>query len=474
MIHSYYIDTIVAISTPLGKGGIGVLRVSGKLVPKITPKLLGKIPEPRKAEYLPFLDKYGSVLDRVIALFFPEPYSFTGEDVLEIHGHGGYMILNLLLDRILELSSEIRLANPGEFTERAFLNNKIDLIQAESIADIIDATSHQAVKSASNALQGLFSSKIHAILKQITNLRVHIETSIDFSDQDIETLTLKKIKNVLADIIKNIDKVYRSGYCGLLFREGIKIVIAGKPNAGKSSLFNSLIGVNRSIVSKISGTTRDTLCEQMQLHGVTCYITDTAGLKQDSTNEVELLGIQRMWSELIKADHILWVVDSDNIIDSDSINILDVIKNIFSVIKKNTPITIVRNKSDLSLEKIGINTMNQYTCVTVSALLHYGIDILKEHLSNVIKIQIQERSGNNMLMSDPENIFVARKRHLSILKESMQYLLTAKSQLDSNMLVNDIFADYIKYAYDELSKIFGRSAPDDLLKKIFNKFCIGK
>lgn len=474
MQNNYCIDTIAAISTPLGKGGIGVLRISGKLVPQIASKLLGKIPEPRKAEYLSFLDKNRSILDKVIALFFPEPYSFTGEHILEIHGHGGYFILNLLLDRVLEVSSGIRLANPGEFTERAFLNNKIDLVQAESIADMIDATSYQAIQSASSSLQGVFSLKIQTILEELINLRVYAETFIDFSDQEIDSLDLDKIKNILEDIIKKLDKIYKMGYFGLLFKEGINVVIVGKPNAGKSSLFNALIGIDRAIVSKISGTTRDTLCEQIQLNGITCHITDTAGLKQDSSNEVERIGIKRMWIELSKADHVLWVVDSNNLIDNDISNIILSIKEMYLVIKKNIPVTIIRNKSDLSLEKIGIGKIDKYTCITVSVLLYHGIETLKEYLSHTIKSQLRERSNCGSIAAEHENIFIARKRHLIILKKSVQYLLSAKFQLNSNMIISDCFVTDLRSAHDELSNIFGRFTSDDLLKKIFDTFCIGK
>lgn len=473
MIHYHNNDTIVAISTPVGRGGIGILRVSGKLVPQIALKLLKKIPDPRKAEYLPFLDKNELILERVIALFFPKPYSFTGEDILEIHGHGGQIILNLLLERVLETFSEVRLANPGEFTERAFLNEKIDLIQAEAIADIIDATSYQSARSASNSLQGMFSVKINKVLKKITSLRVHIESSIDFSDQDIHTSSYNIIKNLLESIIKNIKQISKSAYCGVLLKEGIKIVIIGKPNVGKSSLFNSLMEIDRAIVSKIPGTTRDTLCEYIQLNGITCYITDTAGLRENTNNEIELMGIKRTWNELKNSDHVLWVIDSKNVEDQNRKKIICTIKNLFSIINRNIPITIIRNKSDLSLEKIGISMIEEYTCITISALLKQGIDLLKKHLYNFIKSQVYENSSY-CLIGENQGNFIARRRHLDILKKTNFYLLEAQSRLHSNNMIDDCFADDIKCAHQELSTIFGKYSADSVLKKIFNTFCIGK
>lgn len=467
-------DTILAISTPIGRGGIGVIRVSGKLVPKIAFKLLGKIPYPRKAEYLPFLDKNSSLLERVIAIFFPEPYSFTGEHVLEIHGHGGQMILNLLLDHMLKTFPETRLANPGEFTERAFLNEKIDLIQAEAIADIIDATSYQAARSASNSLQGMFSIKIHKILNKITNLRVHIESSIDFSDQNINCISYNETQNLLKEIIDSMEQISKLAYCGFVLKEGIKIVIVGKPNAGKSSLFNALMETDRAIVSKIPGTTRDTLCEYIQVNGITCYITDTAGLRENSKNEIELMGIQRTWNELKKSDHILWVIDSNSIENKNYNNIIHDIQNIPHLANNTALITIIRNKSDLSLEKIGINIIKGYTCITVSALLSDGMDLIKKHLYDSTVLQSNKNGSSYCFMEEGQSNFIARKRHLDILNIANSYLLSAQSRLNSNMLIDDCFSDDLKYAHQKLSNIFGKYTSDDLLTKIFSTFCIGK
>lgn len=464
--------TIVAIATPLGRGGIGILRISGKLVPTISLELLGKLPYPRKAEYLPFLDKNNSILERIIAIFFPEPHSFTGENILEIHGHGGYAILNLLLDRILEISPDIRLANPGEFTARAFLNEKIDLIQAEAIADIIDATSYQAAKSASNSLQGVFSLKIHKLLKKISSFRVYIESSLDFSDQDIHEISNNKVQNLLKNIIDNVEHILKLACSGLLLKEGIKIVIAGKSNVGKSSLFNSLIATDRAIISKIPGTTRDTLCESIQLKGITCYITDTAGLRNNSSDEIELMGIKRTWHSIKQSDHIIWVVDSTNIKNKNYNNILNAVKKL----NTTTPITIVRNKSDLSLETIGISTIEKYTCITLSALLHNGIDLLRTHLSNYILKQMHQPSFYCSIENENQGNFIARKRHLEILKKVKLYLLSAQAQLKSHdeIIFNDTFADDLKHAHQELNKILGKYVADDLLTEIFSTFCIGK
>ncbi|CAD83539.1 GTPase for tRNA modification and thiophene and furan oxidation [Candidatus Blochmanniella floridana] len=469
------IDTIAAISTPIGRGGIGIIRVSGKLVPEVAMKLFNKIPKPRTAEYLTCIDHNGSIMEKVITLFFPEPHSFTGENILEIHGHGGQMILDLLLDRILNISSRIRLANPGEFTERAFLNEKIDLIQAESIADIINATSYQAAKSACNSLQGHFSNQIRIILNKITNFRTYIESTLDFSDQEISDISYQHIYNTLQNIIDNTNQICKLTHSGVLLRDGIKVVIAGKPNAGKSSLFNSLINKDRAIISNISGTTRDILHEYIQLNGIAFHIIDTAGFKKNSTNEIELIGMQKSKYELSKADHILWVIDSTDYSHNNSYN------NIINSLKKELSsnnieavfITIIRNKSDLSFEHNGIDTTNKYACITLSALLNHGIDLLKKHLYDSAMLQIHKNSNFSSVEENQGN-FIARKRHLKILQKVFQYLLSAKTQLQYNMTVNDCFAEDLKKAHEELAQIFGKLTPDDLLEEIFRAFCIGK
>ncbi|URJ32698.1 tRNA uridine-5-carboxymethylaminomethyl(34) synthesis GTPase MnmE [Blochmannia endosymbiont of Camponotus sp.] len=468
----YTTDTVVAISTPPGRGGIGVIRISGKSVPSIALKLLGKIPNPRKAEYLPFLDADGSILEQVIALFFPEPNSFTGENILEIHGHGGQIILDILLERILKTSSDIRIAHPGEFTKRAFLNDKIDLVQAEAIADIIDATSYQAAKSASNSLQGTFSRKIHIISEQLTNLRMYAESSIDFSEDEISILPYETIKKKLRNIINDIQHMYKSAYHGVLLREGIKIVIAGKPNAGKSSLFNALVGTDRAITSTISGTTRDTLHECIQLNGIAFHITDTAGLQKKGDNEIEQIGMKRTWEELSNADHILWIIDPNDEKNEEHDITLEHVEKVLFCKKKKTPITVIHNKSDLTKNQIGISILNNYTNITLSALFDDGTDLLKEYLSNNIKFQIQKNCSFNL--SENQGNFIARRRHLDALEKSSKCLLSAQTQLLSAMSINELFAEDLGLAHKELSKIFGKFTPDDLLTRIFSTFCIGK
>lgn len=474
-------DTIVAISTPPGKGGIGIIRISGRSVIEITPKLLGTTPPPRKAQYSSFFTTNGSVLEKVIAIFFPAPHSFTGEHVLEIHGHGGEIILDLLLEQILKTSLDIRIARPGEFTERAFLNGKIDLIQAESVVDIINANSYQAAKSASNSLQGIFSHQIHTIIKKIIDLRSHIESSFDFSEETINTMSYLEVQNCLIYIINNIKKIYQNAQNGVLLREGVNVVIAGKPNSGKSSLFNRLINMDRAIISAISGTTRDTLHETIQLNGINLHITDTAGIKKNSNNEIEKIGIQRTWNALNNADHILWIIDSSNCVHTDYIAILNSIKNIHLKKQKKVPITIIRNKSDLSLEKIGINTIEEYTCITLSALQNHGINLLTTHLNNSIHITTHQNNNvsSSHTMIENQGNFIARRRHLNALEKSLQYLLSAKNQLLFNAqkeIINDLFAEDLKLAQLELNKITGnpQSISEDLLEKIFSQFCIGK
>lgn len=478
-------STIIAISTPPGKGGIGIIRISGQLVTTIIPKLFKKILIPRKVQYSSFFsqDNESMILDKVIALFFSAPHSFTGEDVLEIHGHGGEIILDLLLEQILKISNTIRIAKPGEFTERAFLNGKIDLLQAEAIADIIDASSYQAAKSAANSLQGILSKKIKTIIQQLINLRTHIELSIDFSEETNNFKSHKDIQNHLKTIINDTMETHQSIQQGVLLREGLNIIIAGPPNAGKSTLFNKLINMDRAIVSKIPGTTRDTLRESIEINGINLHITDTAGLHANDDNEIEKIGIQRTWNQLNYADHILWVVDStmnNNRTHKKHSSNLNTIENLVFEKYKNIPITIIRNKSDLSLEKTKMYKIKKHTCIALSALLNDGINLLKKHLSN--SVQYTKLTKNKALpycqstTQENQGNFIARRRHLIALEKSLQHLSIAQEKLISNEIINDIFAEDLKLAQYELYKIIGhsQSISETILNSIFSQFCIGK
>ncbi|UVK78048.1 MAG: 5-carboxymethylaminomethyluridine-tRNA synthase GTPase subunit [Sodalis sp. Fse] len=451
------IDTIAAPATAPGHGGIGILRVSGPLSTTVAHKLLGKLPQPRQATYMPFLDANGTTLDQGIALFFLGPNSFTGEDVLELQGHGGPIILDLLLQRLLALPG-VRLARPGEFSERAFLNGKLDLTQAEAIADLIDASSAYAARSAINSLQGAFSRRIHELVKALTKLRIYVEASIDFPDEEIDFLSDIKIEANLKDIMTKLNLVCNEARQGNLLREGIKVVIAGKPNVGKSSLLNALTGREAAIVTSIAGTTRDVLREHIHLDGMPLHIIDTAGLR-DAENKVERIGIERAWHEIKQADHVLLMVD-----DTDTpLSNLDILwPSFIANLTKGTPVTVVCNKADLTGKSIGTSTVNNYTLITLSAQSGDGLDLLREHLKNSIGFT-----------NSIEGSFIARRRHVEALEAAAQHLLHSHEKL-VGIYTYELLAEKLRLAQEALSKITGEFSSDDLLGKIFSSFCIGK
>ncbi|WP_395479921.1 tRNA uridine-5-carboxymethylaminomethyl(34) synthesis GTPase MnmE [Candidatus Curculioniphilus buchneri] len=452
-------DTIASFATVLGRSSIGIIRVSGTLTIHVAQELLGKLPKSRQSEYLSFRDSDGTILDKGIVLFFPNPHSFTGEDVLELQGHGGPVILDLLLKRIISFSG-VRIARPGEFSERAFLNGKIDLTQAEGIADLIDASSAQAARSAINSLQGVFSSRIYALVERLTNLRLCLEAVIDFPDDQVDYLTDHKIEDSLNAIILELQQVLSNASQGRLLREGIKVVIAGKPNAGKSSLLNALVGHGSAIVSNIEGTTRDVLREHIHLDGMPLHIIDTAGLR-DTFDEIERISIERAWHEIKQADHILLILDSSATHLSDP--------KIFwpefiARLPKNIPLTVVRNKSDLTGESVRATEEDGYTLITLSAKLGIGIDLLQIHLKKKIHFT------NNR-----EGIFLARRRHLDALEKAHLHLMKGKKMLTHNYsYFDELLAEELKLAQQALSEITGVLSTDDLLQKIFSSFCIGK
>ncbi len=449
-------DTIIAQATPPGRGGVGILRISGRHAREVAQAVLGKLPKPRYADYLPFLDVDDSVLDQGIALWFPGPNSFTGEDVLELQGHGGPVILDLLLKRILQLPG-LRIARPGEFSERAFLNDKLDLAQAEAIADLIDASSEQAARSAVGSLQGAFSSRVNTLVEALTHLRIYVEAAIDFPDEEIDFLSDGKIEAQLNQVITDLDAVRAEAHQGSLLREGMKVVIAGRPNAGKSSLLNALAGREAAIVTDIAGTTRDVLREQINLDGMPLHIIDTAGLRTAS-DEVERIGIERAWQEIEQADRILFMVDGTTTEATDPAQIWP---DFIARLPAKLPVTVVRNKADVTGESTGITQMQSHTLIRLSARTGEGMTLLRDHLKQSMGFDTRMEGG-----------FMARRRHLQALEQAAQHLQQGKSQL-LDALAGELLAEELRLAQQQLSEITGEFTSDDLLGRIFSSFCIG-
>ncbi|ARU64142.1 tRNA uridine-5-carboxymethylaminomethyl(34) synthesis GTPase MnmE [Histophilus somni] len=449
-------DTIVAQATPIGRGGVGILRVSGPLAQQVAEQVLGKTLTPRMANYLPFKDSDGSVLDQGIALYFKAPNSFTGEDVLELQGHGGQIVMDLLLKRILQIDG-IRLARPGEFSEQAFLNDKLDLAQAEAIADLIEASSEQAARSALKSLQGEFSNKINELVDSVIYLRTYVEAAIDFPDEEIDFLADGKIETHLREIIAKLAKVKNEAKQGAILREGMKVVIAGRPNAGKSSLLNTLAGREAAIVTDIAGTTRDVLREHIHIDGMPLHIIDTAGLR-DATDEVEKIGIRRAWDEIEQADRILLILDStENQVE------LDLVRSEFMAkLPPHIPLTIVRNKADLSGEAEVLDEQNGLTVISLSAKTQKGVDLLRQHLKQSMGYQVCTEGG-----------FLARRRHLEALEQADIHLQAGLIQL-TEFYAGELLAEELRIVQHHLSEITGQFTSDDLLGNIFSSFCIGK
>lgn len=450
-------ETIVAQATAPGRGGIGILRVSGPLATKVAQAILGKCPKPRMADYLPFKDADGTILDQGIALYFKSPNSFTGEDVLELQGHGGQVVLDLLLKRILQIDG-IRLARPGEFSEQAFLNDKLDLAQAEAIADLIDSTSEQAVRSALKSLQGEFSKKVNALVDSVIYLRTYVEASIDFPDEEIDFLADGKIEANLRGIINQLEDVRSEAKQGSILREGMKVVIAGRPNAGKSSLLNALAGHEAAIVTDIAGTTRDVLREHIHIDGMPLHIIDTAGLR-DATDEVERIGISRAWTEIEQADRIILMLDSS---DPESADLSKVRSEFLAKLPSTLPVTIVRNKIDLNGEQASESEQGGYQMISLSAQTHDGVQLLREHLKQAMGFQTGMEGG-----------FLARRRHLDALDKAAEHLQIGLVQL-TEFHAGELLAEELRLVQSYLSEITGQFTSDDLLGNIFSSFCIGK
>lgn len=458
-------DTIAAIATPAGRGGVGIVRVSGPHVQDIMRSVVGKTLTPRFAHYGAFFENFSNdsvqpqTLDQGIALFFPGPHSFTGEDVLELQGHGGPIILDCVLREVIRLGA--RLAKPGEFSERAFLNDKLDLAQAEAIADLIDSTSEQAARSAMRSLQGEFSHRIEALIEQLTQLRMYVEAAIDFPEEEIDFLGDGHIARALENLFETLNAVIDNATQGSLLREGMTIVIAGAPNAGKSSLLNALAGSDRAIVTAIAGTTRDVLREQIQIDGLPLHIIDTAGLR-DSPDEVEREGIRRALLEIQQADHILLVVDDNDPVDDlqSLVTVADWPAEAHAAFA-NRPLTVIRNKCDLSdrAPTLVAGAPNQ---VIVSAKTGAGIDLLRKHLKDCIGFR-----------GATEGLFLARRRHLDALQRARELLLHGQHELHAHN-AGELLAEDLRLCQRALGEITGAVSADALLGRIFSSFCIGK
>jgi tRNA modification GTPase len=462
-------DPIAAIATAPGRGAVGIVRVSGKNIDALIQSLFSRQLKPREATYTPFLDRAGLAIDQGLAIYFPAPHSFTGEDVLELQAHGGPVVLQLLLARCIEAAAEIdpdrhahrlpglRVALPGEFSERAFLNDKIDLAQAEAIADLIDASTEAAARSASLSLSGAFSKEIHNLRDALIHLRMLVEATLDFPEEEIDFLRQADAHGQLSKLQQTLHSVLQRARQGALLREGIKVVIAGQPNAGKSSLLNALAGAELAIVTPVAGTTRDKVQQTIQIEGVPVHVIDTAGLR-DSDDEIEKIGIARAWDAIEAADAVLFLHDltrmnATNYIADDAAIAAALVQKL----PGRVPIIDIWNKADCVLapaREVGL---------TLSAKTGAGLDTLRGKLLEVAGWQ-----------SAPEGVYIARERHVQALRRVGEHLREADVHLASNAQSLDLLAEELRLAQRNLSDITGEFTSDDLLGVIFSKFCIGK
>ncbi len=499
-------DPIVAIATAAGRGGIGVVRASFGAVGVTSEKaafalmqsLCGQVLAPRHAAYVPFLDAYGESIDRGIALYFPAPHSYTGEYVLELQGHGGPVVMQLLLQRCLEAGADfgLRLAEPGEFTRRAFLNDKLDLAQAEAVADLIEASTEAAARSAGRSLEGAFSSAIHALVEEVITLRMLVEATLDFPEEEIDFLEAADARGKLARIRAALTQIRADAKQGALLRDGLSVVLAGQPNVGKSSLLNALAGAELAIVTPIAGTTRDKVQQTIQIEGIPLNIVDTAGLR-DTDDEVEQIGIARSWAEIERADVVLHLLDART---ADTVGLGDDDRQIIARFPSRIPVIRVLNKTDLTdlpagrrevggsdevggvdgvrgvrggdRESGGVSARESRDAgesdgsvreVRLSAKRGEGIDLLRAELLSV--------TGAH---AGGQSVYIARERHLIALRAAAEHLDIAAAHADSRAQSLDLFAEELRLAQDRLNGITGEFSSDDLLGVIFSRFCIGK
>jgi tRNA modification GTPase len=420
-------------------------------VPAIAQRLLGRLPRPRTAELHVFNDDQGRLIDQGLCLYFAAPHSFTGEHVLELQGHGGPVVMDLLLGRLLELGA--RAARPGEFSERAFLNDKLDLAQAEAIADLIDSSTEQAARAASRSLQGVFSSLVQALVESLIRLRTYVEAAIDFPEEEIDFLSDGEVQQQLTAVSEELEAVQAQAHQGCLLREGMTLVLAGRPNAGKSSLLNALAGRDTAIVTSIAGTTRDVLREHIQIDGMPLHVIDTAGLR-DSSDPVEKEGVRRAWSQIEQADRLLLIID-------DEVGFSDQDDSTLARLPPRLPHTLVYNKIDVSGRPPGGRSRGADIEIAVSALTGQGMEDLRRHLKEVMGYS-ESAVGS----------FTVRRRHMHALRQAALNLKQAQGWL--NTAAGELLAEELRLAQQHLSEITGEFTSDDLLGEIFAGFCIGK
>lgn len=448
-------DTIVAIATAPGRGGIGIVRLSGPRALDIGQAITGRQLRPRYAHFTPFYAGDGSLLDEGVAIYFAAPNSFTGEDCVELQGHGGPVVLDSVLHTCVQHGA--RLADPGEFSKRAYLNDKLDLAQAEAIADLIDATSRQSARNALSSLQGQFSQRIHQLVDALTQLRIYVEAAIDFPEEEIDFLSDGNIARQLSAVRSDLRDLLQHSQQGVLLREGIRVAIAGRPNAGKSSLLNALVERNAAIVTDIEGTTRDVLREYIQLDGLPLHLIDTAGLRSNP-DEVERIGIERAQAEFAQADRILLVVDVNR---EPELELEKIWPSFIGELPDLTKLTVVANKIDQGTESSRIDPGPHYPRIYLSAQEGDGLDLLKQHLK-----AIAGYTGAG------EGSFTARRRHLDALERAQEFLDKAELQLRHG--AGELVAEDLRASQQALGEITGQVTADDLLGKIFSSFCIGK
>jgi tRNA modification GTPase len=447
-------DTIVAAATPPGRGGIGIVRLSGPKVPELAATLLGELPAARRATFARFLDEAQQPIDAGLALFFPGPHSYTGEHVLELHGHGGPLVLEALIARTLTLGA--RRALPGEFTQRAFLNDKLDLAQAEAIADLIDAGSREAARAAMRSLQGEFSAMVRGLTEAVIELRTYVEAAIDFPEEEIDFLADRELSERFAAVRAHFEGILESARQGRLLREGMTVVIAGRPNAGKSSLLNRLAGYDAAIVTPIAGTTRDVVRERIAIDGMPLHVLDTAGLRGEAADLVEEEGMRRAQAEMARADRVLFVIDA----------LADPGARAYGEerarLPRDVPVTLVFNKCDLTAGIPLADTLSGPARLTVSALDGRGLAELRAHLKDCMGYHSVEAGAVS-----------ARHRHLEALARARHHTEEAARQLTERR-AGELVAEELRGAQQALNEITGEFTSEDLLARIFAGFCIGK